>query len=363
MSILTILAVLIGIVIYTLICFYIGYNGRVWLKTTFLSKYKKTYISFIVLLSISFFAGQFIPLHALKMLGGLWMAIVGYSLILLPLANLLFYLSKKKGVFWIGLGVISFYLFIIIYGSYNAWNPIVRTYEVEVDKKSEEQDLKIFMVSYLHLGSLVGKNHLERLVDLVNEEKPDIVLIPGDIIDDYIEPYTDNNMGEIVSKIDAPLGVFAVTGNHDYYGDDMNELLKEMDKIEVRVLMDETVSIDNQFYIVGRKDLTDDDRKGVSELMKGLDSTKPIIMMDHQPFELEVAKNNGVDILLSGHTHRGQLAPANLITDWMYENDWGYLQKEGFHSFVSSGYGTWGPPLRIGSQSEVMVINVKFGAK
>jgi len=111
---------------------------------------------------------------------------------------------------------------------------------------------------------------------------------------------------------------------------------------------------------VGRKDKTDKQRLTMSELFKVVDTSKPIILLDHQPYDLGVARDQGVDIHLAGHTHRGQLFPANLITDRIYENDWGYLKKGTMHSFVSSGFGTWGPPLRIGSRSEVMVINVSF---
>ncbi len=96
----------------------------------------------------------------------------------------------------------------------------------------------------------------------------------------------------------------------------------------------------------------------VYQITRGVDRSKPIIMLDHQPTELNEAEKAGIDLLVSGHTHHGQLAPANLVTGMLFENDGGYLQKNSLHSFVSSGFGTWGPPLRIGSRSEVMVINL-----
>jgi predicted MPP superfamily phosphohydrolase len=127
--------------------------------------------------------------------------------------------------------------------------------------------------------------------------------------------------------------------------------------------MDETILVNGQFYVVGRKDRSDHTRAAVDQLVKGLDQTKPIIMMDHQPYDLDIAEAGGIDLLLAGHTHRGQLAPAHLITGMIYDNDWGYLQMGKLHSLVSSGFGTWGPPLRIGSRSEVFVINVEFAEK
>lgn len=360
MSLSTILAFVISMAIYALICFYIGYNGWAWLKTTKIPRYKKTYIIFITALSLTFFAGRLLPFQIIEVLGGFWVAIVGYSLILIPVANLFHYALKKKKGFWIGTGVLSIYLFILIYGSYNAWNPVVRAYEIEVDKSSEQENLRILMASDFHLGSIVGKTHVQRFVNVVDEVKPDIILIPGDLIDDYIEPYLNQNMGDILKNIDAPLGVYAVLGNHDYYGNDTEIIVKEMEKIGIEMLLDEQVSIQDQFILVGRKDRTDKKRMEMTELLKGLDTSKPVIMLDHQPYEFDIARDNGIDIHLAGHTHRGQLFPANVITSRMYENDWGYLQKDTLHSFVSSGFGTWGPPLRIGSRSEVMVIDVKF---
>ena len=131
--------------------------------------------------------------------------------------------------------------------------------------------------------------------------------------------------------------------------------------IGVQMLMDEAVLINDQFYLIGRNDLTDDNRKEVAEFVGNFDRSKPIIMMDHQPKEFTTAEKSGVDLLLLGHIHRGQLAPAHLITSRIFENDWGYLQKGTFHSIVSSGFGTWGPPLRIGSRAEVVIIHLSFG--
>jgi uncharacterized protein len=363
MSLISILTIIFIILIYGLISFYIGYNGWVWLRLTFVSKYKWFYTSLVVFLAISPFAGFLEAFNFLKIISGIWMVILAYSLILLPLVNILVYFMRKKGVFWVGLGVISLFLFVFIYGSFNAWSPVVRTYDIEIDKKSDIRELKILMASDLHLGSVVGRTHLERLLGIVDSEKPDIVLIAGDIIDDNIEPYLNNNLSEVMKKIKAPSGVYAVLGNHDYYGNDVPQILEEMDRIGIYVLMDEFVDINQNFYLAGRKEHTDKSRGPASEFLKGVDPTKPLIMMDHQPRDLAEAKENGVDILLSGHTHRGQLFPANLITDRIYENDWGYLRKGNFHSFVSSGFGTWGPPFRIGTRSEVMVINVKFLGK
>ncbi|KIL45577.1 metallophosphoesterase [Jeotgalibacillus soli] len=364
MTFLNVLAVLVTISIYGLLSYYVGYTGWNWLKSSKLPQHKKGYVTVMVLLSTAYFLGSLLSFLPLEIIGAYWFVVIGYSLILFPAANIVVYILKKKniknGTFWTGIGVIGFFFFILVYGSINAWNPIVRTYDITVEKSAEVKELQILMVSDLHLGPIVGEKHIQRMVEIADDVKPDIILIAGDIIDDNVDPFIEKEMGKHLEKMNAPLGVYAIPGNHDYYGDDLLEIESEMEQTGLTFLLDETESINNDFYIVGRKDLTDTNRETAEELVEELDKTKPIIMLDHQPVELDEASASGVDVILSGHTHRGQLAPANIITSMIYENDWGYLKKENLHSFVSSGFGTWGPPLRIGSRSEVMVINVTF---
>lgn len=314
----------------------------------------------MITLSVSPFLGQVSSWPFFEWVSGFWMAIIGYSLLLLPLANILYFLLKKKGVFWMGMGIISVFVIIFIVGSFNAWNPVVRNYNVTIPKTVEQPNLKILMASDIHLGSIVGESHLQKLVHIADEVKPDIILFAGDMIDDHIEPFLEHNMGGLLNALSAPLGVYVISGNHDVYGNDLPQLVREMDKAGIQVLRDRATLIHNQFYLVGRKDPAEGNRKDIGLLLRGVEKTKPIIVLDHQPTELNETEKEGVDLLLSGHTHNGQLAPANLITDLLFENDGGYLRKESLHSFVSSGFGTWGPPLRIGSRSEVMVINLYF---
>lgn len=88
--------------------------------------------------------------------------------------------------------------------------------------------------------------------------------------------------------------------------------------------------------------------------------TKPVILLEHQPYELSIAQQLGVDLMVSGHTHHGQVFPGNLITKAIYENDWGYVKNGDMHSIVTSGFGFWGPPIRIGTRSELISIRVQF---
>ncbi|WP_077617574.1 metallophosphoesterase [Bacillus sinesaloumensis] len=356
-----IIAILLFTLFYGGMCYLFGYLAWIWLKKSFSFRYKKTYILVLIILSLAIFIGYTTSSTILITIGYFWMTLTGFGLILLPIATLLYFLFKRKKIRSIGFAVLALYILIFSFGTYNAWSPIVQTYDITIEKAFEQRDsLKILMASDFHLGSIVGKSHLSKFVDLVEETKPDIVLIPGDLIDDYIEPFLDKNMGETLTKVDAPLGVYATLGNHDYYGNDNEKIVEEMEKLGIEILTDEITMLENELYLIGRNDDTDDKRAAIQELVATLDTSKPVIMLDHQPTELEAAKEHGIDLLLSGHTHRGQVFPGNLITNILYENDYGLLKKGRMHSIVSSGFGTWGPPLRLGTRSEVVIINVEF---
>ena len=133
----------------------------------------------------------------------------------------------------------------------------------------------------------------------------------------------------------------------------------------IRLLNDTAVLIDNSFYVAGREDLmknlsTGNKRKNLDEITRDLQRDMPLILMDHQPFHLELAEKNGVDLQLSGHTHHGQLWPFNYITGLVYEKSRGYLQKGNTHYYVSAGVGGWGPPVRTVSRPEIVHIKLDF---
>ena len=131
------------------------------------------------------------------------------------------------------------------------------------------------------------------------------------------------------------------------------------------MLRDTTVIIDNSFYVVGREDrdikrFAGKERKPLGELVKDINKNLPVIVMNHQPFELSEAVERRVDLHISGHTHHGQLWPFNYITEKVYEISRGYEKRDNTHLFVSNGVGTWGPPIRIGNRPEIVNIKLKF---
>ena len=361
----TTFGLVIFLTIYAVISFYIGYNGWKWGKAALALKWKKTYILVILLLSSAYILSMFLSSRILQLVGGYWLVIFGYCCIILPIINLVYFISKRNVKWKIRSGYVTlaFFAFVLIYGSYNAWTPTVRDYSIEInnpDKEMQGEQIKLLIAADLHLGEVIGERHLQRFVEVVQQEEPDLVLLSGDIIDNSISPYFANNLSDTMSQLDAPLGVYAVPGNHDYYGGDLYLLRDEFKEIGFNFLMDEIETVNDQLTIIGRNDYTDKDRQSIEQLMDQADNNLPVIMLDHQPREITEAQQSGVDLIISGHTHRGQVFPANLITSALYENDWGHLQKDQLHSFTTSGFGFWGPALRIGSRSEVMTVTLNY---
>lgn len=364
------LRVIFMFVIFNALLFYLGWNMWEWMKFSFGWYHWFFFTLLYILISYSFvFSRFFNPFGIFHLIGSLWFGFFQYALILIPIADLGLWIYKLSGAGSISRtaiftsGFIASVIFAIIfgYGLFNAYSPVIRKYEITVPKKNgTRSSLRIAVASDMHFGRLSGVGHLKRLVEKIREINPDLILLPGDIIDDDPEPFIQKNMGDMMGRLEAPLGVYGVLGNHEYYGGQIPQFLEEMKKINIKILMDEVVPIDDHILLAGRKDKTDKARKSFGELLSGHDPMCPVIAMDHQPTELKQAQENGVDVLFSGHTHRGQMAPNHLITKRMFELDWGYLKKQQLHAFVSSGYGFWGPPMRLGSRSEILEIEIKF---
>lgn len=294
-----------------------------------------------------------------------------FLLLFIDLAAWSFKLSGFSSSFYMPVLVVAYIVILIallIIGSYNAWSPIKRTYQININKKAGAfNELRIAVASDLHLGNIVGNRHLQKMVKQINALKPDLILLPGDVLDDVIEPFIRNNMKQTLKQLKARYGIYAILGNHEYIGGNIEQYVEQMKSIDIPVLRDEAVLIHDSFYIVGRKDKTaersdPDGRLSIHDLLSSVDHTMPIIVMDHQPYQFDKSLASGVDLLLCGHTHRGQIAPNHLITKKLFELDWGYLLKEHMHVVVSSGFGSWGPPIRLGSRSEFIELVVRFNS-
>jgi predicted MPP superfamily phosphohydrolase len=253
---------------------------------------------------------------------------------------------------------------IVSIGHYNALHPRIRKIDLKINKSANElKKLKIVFASDIHLGTIIRNSRLLKIVDKINSLNPDLVLFPGDVVDEDIAPLSEQNMAQSFFKIKSKLGVYAITGNHEYFGG-VNRSVAYIEEGNIVVLQDSVAKISDSFYLVGRKDLTGnrmgDKRRSLDDMVKNLDKNLPIILMDHQPFHLEQAELNNIDLQISGHTHHGQMFPFNLITKKIFELSWGYLKKGNTHYYVSCGVGTWGPPIRIGNRPEIVQINLRF---
>jgi predicted MPP superfamily phosphohydrolase len=220
------------------------------------------------------------------------------------------------------------------------------------------------MASDIHLGTIIGRKQFGQIVSMINERDPDLVLFPGDILDEDPAPVIHDNLGGLLRSIRSRYGVLAITGNHEYIGG-VEVACRFLAEHGIRVLRDQSVRLGDFLHVIGREDrsierFTGKPRKPLAELMRDVDRRLPVILMDHQPFALEEAVRNGVDLQLSGHTHHGQMWPLNLVTKMIYEISWGYIRKENTQFYVSSGVGTWGPPVRIGNRPEIVEINLHF---
>ena len=314
----------------------------------------------------------------LSLIGSYWMAAMLYLLIILPIVDIIRFTGKKVSFIpreiresiiiknYFGILMFIFLIGILVYGTWNAKNIKVVQYNIDIQKKSNNiEELKIVMVSDLHLGNIVNNSRLSNIVEKINELNPDIILMAGDIVDDRIEPFVRQNMGETLKSLKAKYGVFAVTGNHEYYGGDVEEIIKNLEDSGVKVLTDEYIEINNSFLVVGREDIAVESyykrkRENLVDILSDANKTLPIILIDHTPKNLQEPMENGVDLQVSGHTHRGQMFPSRYITERLFEVDWGYLKKDNLNVIVSSGIGTWGPPIRIGNGSELVEINLNF---
>jgi hypothetical protein len=338
-------------------------------------------VIFITLAS-TFFLGKFLE-HSfssvftdiLNIIGGFWMAFMLYGILAWLTADILLLIQKPFHIIppetipklrlWLFAGVTSGTLLLIIIGFFNAVSPVTSKYVIETDKKfaAGSEPLRIVAVSDIHLGSVIRKRSMRHLSEMITRENPDLVLFLGDIIDGSIGPVL---RGDLLSYLKLPVlryGNYAITGNHEFMGD-LRKSIPYIESKGIRVLKDEVIRLDNGVQIIGRTDRTamhtpGSSRASLETLLAGTDSTAPVILLDHQPYDLSALAVTAVDLQLSGHTHNGQMWPINLITDRMFELSHGYRMFGKTHVIVSSGFGLWGPRMRIGTRPEILSITLK----
>lgn len=371
--------------IYILLNFYIGLRSWqvLWRYLPFLDS--KLYWLVFSALSATYIVGRLgkkiFPESindVLIITGSYWMPIVLYSLMLIALMDILRALNKftriipaniassKAAVLICGISGIVIVLGIVFCGWWNARTPRITHYDINIPKQAGNvKELHIAMVSDIHLGIMVNKSRLTQLVERVNSLNADIVLFAGDIIDEDTGPLLMDGASDALRGLKQRYGVYAVLGNHEYISGHVAEAAKFFEKSGIHLLKDDYIKILDSIFIIGRDDKSGSrfngkPRKSLQDVMNGIDKSKALILMDHQPSGLSEPQSNGIDLQLSGHTHKGQIFPGSFISSRVYEKDWGYLKKGDFQLIVSSGYGTWGPPVRVGSISEIVDIAIHF---
>ncbi len=392
---------LILVPLYLLVNYYIIRRSLKWMGnfTKLLTRkwFIIPYLIIYVFVSTSMLVAFWLPASPfqrfMKVLSNNWLGTMMFTLLFMGIADLGKLIGKYTGLFSrktinskklfaiIGSTIMVLVIVMSTYGVMHAQDLKKTVYEVNVDKDGGKiQKLNIVLLADLHLGYNVGVKQVERIVSMVNEMQPDIVCIAGDIFDNDYDALDDpERLKQLLRSIQTKYGVYACYGNHDIKealisgfqvthsdkkvsDDRMDQFLADAN---IQLLNDETVFIDQSFYLTGRLDYknpgkTADVRKTPEQITMELDKSKPILVMDHEPVELQELADAGVDIDLSGHTHNGQLFPGNLTIHLFWENPYGHIQKDQMHSIVTSGAGVWGPNMRIGTNTEVVQVIVNF---
>ena len=370
----------IVLTIYSLVNIYIYYKG--YRSLPVLQENKALYTFSFFILAALFIAAKFLESRhsslitdILNIIGGFWLAFMLYGFFFFLVSDIVLsglritgiinsdnILHYRKWSFLITLGISGL---LIAGGFINALIPVVTKYDITINKTAGGiKNLRIAAVSDIHLGSIIRKRSIKKLSAILAELKPDLVLLLGDIVDGEIGPVL---RGDLLKHFTCPKctdGLYAITGNHEFIGG-AGKTIPYIESKGIRVLKDEVVTIEGGIQLIGRIDRDSfrfyrKERLPLDSLMEKVDKTKPVILLDHQPYHLSETAEKGVDLELSGHTHNGQMWPLNYITAGIYELSYGYLKKGSTHFIVSSGYGLWGPRVRSGSRSEVLLININF---
>lgn len=387
--------------IYVIINFYIILHIRKWLNSchVFFRRwwFQTIYIVLYAFLASSMLVSFLLPPSdlqvAVKKLSNYWLGTFFYILLAFLAAEAISAILKlfkkmprrassghKQLLQISGLVISSAVLLMSIYGAVHAKDMKTREYQVTIEKKAGSLNgLRIGLVSDLHLGYSVGIKDVEKMVKLLNKENLDLICIAGDIYDNDFDAIDDpDGIAQALSQIRSTYGTFACYGNHDVserllggFSDTETQDIRDprvdkmLESAGVTILNDEVRLIERSFYLVGRLDAHKTGvaglrQKTIEEFTKTMDLTKPVLVMEHQPRNLSALAEAGVDLSMSGHTHNGQIFPGNLFINLAWDNPYGLYLDGNFHSIVTSGIGVWGPNMRVGTDSEVVIIDVDF---
>jgi len=361
--------------------FYVARRIYGWLSIFLPQINAKIYIGAYILLifiTILGFARSVLPIpvtvkNIFSWISSYWIGIFAFLVMLFLIADLVLLLGGFVKVipkpmpsnirFYSGLIVLALTAVTVGYGAYNATQIKHVSYDIDI---SLSEEMKIVMIADLHLGTTNNESNLAKIVQGINSLNPDIVCIVGDIFnDDYFAIRNPDAASALLKSINATHGVYAVLGNHDA-GRTLNEMMAFLERSDIKLLNDEYVIIDERLVLLGRLDPSpiggfgDLQRKETADILAEIGTSLPIVVMEHTPTVIN-EYGRETDLILAGHTHRGQIIPGNLITKAMYTVDYGHYQKDSDnpHVIVTSGVGTWGTPLRVGTNNEIVNIRLR----
>ena len=372
--------------VYFLTNYYIYIRGLQ--AFTFSPLLKMIYVKLFIILALSYIAGRILEhitvcriADFLTWIGSWWLALMVYFLIVVVIIDFIritdhflpwlpdvIRINPASTNFILGMVSIGIVFIIVVAGRINAVNPHIREISIDLPKKvNDGKNITIAMTSDIHLGAVVGQKRLRDMIRMIDAINPDLVLFAGDVIDEDPGSLIQKDLGECLKELKAPMGVYAITGNHEYIGG-VDTAVHYLEEHNITVLRDSVVTLSNGLVLIGREDIDSSRfngsrRQNISELLKNIDPSVPTILLDHQPSNLDDAIDNNIDLQLSGHTHHGQLWPFNYITSKMFRVSYGYEKIQNTNVYVSCGFGTWGPPIRTTARPELVKINLKFDSK
>ena len=314
------------------------------------------------------FARSLLPLpamvkHALGIANAYWMGIFFYLLLFFALSDVIFLLVRlflPVDRFLFPFAALTMTFAVSCYGFIHASQIKIKNYDITIPGA---ENMTVVLISDVHLGAVGSEKRLPKIVEKINSLEPDLVCIAGDFFDSDYEAICDPESAEAsIRDISAAYGVWACLGNHDA-GHTVSDMRSFLDRCGIGVLNDEYVTIENKLVLAGRPDsFPIGGFGGISRQKLSLDvadPSLPVVVMDHNPANIhEYSLARG--LILCGHTHRGQIFPCGLITDRIYTADYGYyrLDESSPQVIVSSGVGTWGMPMRVGTDSEIVKITL-----
>ncbi|MBU0712314.1 metallophosphoesterase [bacterium] len=352
---------------------------------TFSPLLKTIYIKLFIILALSYIAGRILEritvcriADFLTWIGSYWLALMVYFLLMVILIDVIrvadhflhflpaiIRVNPAQTNFILGMVSIGIVFIIVVAGRINAVNPRVREISIDLPKKvNDGNDITIAMASDIHLGAVVGQKQLRKMIRMIDDINPDLILFAGDVIDEDPGSLIKKDLGKCLEELQAPMGVYAITGNHEYIGG-VTKAVEYLESHNITILRDSVLTLPNGITIIGREDIDSrrfngKQRKSITELIKYIDPNSPTILMDHQPSNLNDAIDNNIDLQLSGHTHHGQIWPFNYITSKIFRVSYGYEKIQNTHVYVSCGFGTWGPPIRTTARPELVKILLRF---